>query len=375
MDKPARLLALARTIAADPTFQAVWSAGKGDRAPVEFMRQLRVAARGEFDIDHSERRICGENALLVGFYFPEEATIVEVALDLPNPASQFENDVLKALMAKEAGTEVRRLFFISRPGAIKKCDQPGRAAVKAWAASKHGLQIEVHELGVTTLKPLDRGGIMMYTSEVRELLDSLRYRIHVMRQARDKWVQHHELTTAQAGALADDFDTDAFAVALNATVQHQTTIFDLFDSFLAAWARLSLLFHPTGGKNDMAAWRVRRGELLRGVTALPDDTLLAKRTFRDSWMHMDERLDAAFVGGWLGYRHQFVPTAMVPAVLANSLLVIDIEALTFHYRDRDGAQHNVTIDDIAQCLELLVTDIKGDAVGKRMVKLIPMPNP
>jgi len=102
-----------------------------------------MAAFGE---DFSEKKVCGKSSLAVDFYFPEEATIVEVALGLPNPASEFEKDVLKAIMGQECGYAIKRLYFISRPGALKKCNQPGRTAVRKWAESKHGLSIEVHDL-------------------------------------------------------------------------------------------------------------------------------------------------------------------------------------------------------------------------------------
>lgn len=110
------------------------------------MGQLRERAKEAFGKDYSEQRLCGDTSFAADFYFPEEETIVEVALGLPNPGSEFEKDILKALMAQESGYSVSRLFFISRPGAAKKCSQPGRTAVKEWARSKHHLMIEVHEL-------------------------------------------------------------------------------------------------------------------------------------------------------------------------------------------------------------------------------------
>jgi hypothetical protein len=226
------------------------------------------------------------------------------------------------------------------------------------------------------LKPLDRVGMMMYTSEVRELLNSLQYRINVMRQSRDRWLHHDQLATKQAGALPGDFDHQAFSAALNETVHAQTTIFDLFEAFFAAWARLSLLVHPVGAKDskdEMVVWRLKRGELLRNVVALSDDTLLANRSFRDSWMHYDERMDAAWVGGWLGNRHQFVRSAIVATAVKHAVVVIDLEALAFYYRDRDGKKRSVTIDAIAQCLDALATNMEGDAVGRRIVQLLPPP--
>jgi hypothetical protein len=146
-DGPKTLLRVAREISsAIPDFQAVLGPGVGDRATRAFSRELRERASKAFGADFSEQKICGDTSQAVDFYFPGEATIVEVALGLPNPASEFEKDVLKAIMAQDCGHAVRRLFFISRPGGAKKCCQPGRTAVKEWARAKHGIDIEVHDL-------------------------------------------------------------------------------------------------------------------------------------------------------------------------------------------------------------------------------------
>ncbi len=111
------------------------------------MRELRLQAVAAFGHDYAEQRICGETAFAADFYFPDEATVVEVALGLPNPASEFEKDILKAIIAQDYGYAVKRLFFISRAGAAKKCAQPGRSALITWAKIKHALVVEVHELG------------------------------------------------------------------------------------------------------------------------------------------------------------------------------------------------------------------------------------
>lgn len=146
-DRPARIVALARRIAAkNPEFQAVLGPGAGDLATHYFMRKLRERAERLFGCDYSEKKICGKTSLAVDFYFPDEKTIVEVALGLPNSATEFEKDVLKAIMAGETGQNVEKLIFISRAGGTKKCCQPGRSAVRQWAQTKHGLHIEVHDL-------------------------------------------------------------------------------------------------------------------------------------------------------------------------------------------------------------------------------------
>lgn len=154
MDKPKKLLALAREISAkNPAFQTVLGPGDGNRATSDFLQQLQKLSLEVFGNKFYEERICGDTAQAVDFYFPDEATIVEVALGLPNPASEFEKDILKAIMAKEHSHEVSHLLFISRPGAERKCQQPGRAAIKKWALEKHGIAIEVQELaGIPRLR-------------------------------------------------------------------------------------------------------------------------------------------------------------------------------------------------------------------------------
>lgn len=141
------LIELAREISrALPDFQAVLGPGAGDKATHAFMKELRHQAMQAFGEDHSERKLCGETSLAADFYFQSEGTIVEVAMGLGNPATEFEKDILKAIMAQECGFDVRRLVFICRAGGEKKCRQPGRAAMRLWAESKHGLSIEVHDL-------------------------------------------------------------------------------------------------------------------------------------------------------------------------------------------------------------------------------------
>jgi hypothetical protein len=146
-DKALVLVQIACEIAKNtPNFQESKGAGDGDRATLAFMILLRQRAKDAFGHDFSEQRLCGETGFAADFYFPDEQTVVEIALGLPNPASEFEKDILKVFMSREFGHAVRRLVFVSRAGGIKKCNQPGRAAVRNWAESKHNLTIEIYDL-------------------------------------------------------------------------------------------------------------------------------------------------------------------------------------------------------------------------------------
>lgn len=145
--RPESLLQMARDIAdRQPDFHAVKGPGKGDYATNAYMADLRSAAIETFGIDLSEFRACDGTSFAADFYFPEEGVLVEIALGLPNPNSEFEKDIIKALMAKEFGHHVERLMFISRPGAVMKCNQPGRQAMIQWANDKHQIRIDVYEL-------------------------------------------------------------------------------------------------------------------------------------------------------------------------------------------------------------------------------------
>jgi len=142
-----RLLELADELASrTPGFYLVNGPGRGNQSTNGFMTELRRIAAAEFGFDYSEQPICGPNRLAVDYYFQPEATIVEVALGLRNPNTEFEKDMLKAVMSQEQGHKVQRLFFISKPGGAKKCSQPGRVEFRLWLKTAHGIEVEVHDL-------------------------------------------------------------------------------------------------------------------------------------------------------------------------------------------------------------------------------------
>lgn len=190
----------------------------------------------------------------------------------------------------------------------------------------------------------------MYVSEVRDLVDALLYRFDSIESARAVWLQYETVATIQATNPIDDFSHEAFSSALNSTRTQQTVIFDAFEALLAAWARLSLLFYPIGSSGDLGEWRKKRGELLRVAMSVPAGSLLSNRSFRDSWMHFDERLDQAYLDGWLGNRQQFVKTAGVPTAIKHSVRVVDIQALKFHYRSKNGETESVSLVQMRDCL-------------------------
>src|SRR5437773_1483589 len=146
MNRADQLAAIAQSLVdAWPNFFQKKGAGAGDLDTNAFMKELRSRAATALREDFGEGRICGDNKLAPDYYFPDETTIVEVAMGLRNPSSEFERDILKAIMAQEAGHPVSRLLFLSKPGAVARCAQPGLRAFTDWALRAHNITVEVRE--------------------------------------------------------------------------------------------------------------------------------------------------------------------------------------------------------------------------------------
>jgi hypothetical protein len=147
MSKPEKLYEIAKDLASKTYgFLDTKGPGIGNHATNHFISMLGSMAHKEFGEDYSEQHICGPNSLAVDFYFPDEGVIVEVALGLKAPNTEYEKDILKAIMAKGLGLKVEKLIFIAKPGGEKKCNQPGRVAVKEWLFSSNRIEMEVLDL-------------------------------------------------------------------------------------------------------------------------------------------------------------------------------------------------------------------------------------
>lgn len=132
-----------------PGFYEIKGPGTGDQATHAFMRQLRARVSEVLGFDCSEKRLCGQTAFAADFYVGTEGTIIEVAFSLRNSMSEYEKDLLKALMAKESGFPVTKLMFISKPGALKRHSSPGSRALREWMQRNHQISVVIHELSPT----------------------------------------------------------------------------------------------------------------------------------------------------------------------------------------------------------------------------------
>ena len=142
-----KLITLAQKIAdGSPGFFDIKGPGKGDKATHAFMKDLQSQAKQLFGEDFSEKGICGNNKFAVDFFFPVEATIVEIALTLRNSNSEFTKDILKAMLSQHAGNTIKKLIFVAKPGATKRHEEPASKSIISLVESKFGISVIIREL-------------------------------------------------------------------------------------------------------------------------------------------------------------------------------------------------------------------------------------
>jgi len=142
-----RLFLLAQRIAEQtPHFFETKGPGIGDQASLTFMRNLREGAKGLLGKDYSEKRVSDEVSFSIDFYLPDEATAVEIALGLHNPLTEFERDIFKCLLARDAGCRIDRLVLFAKPGGSARQAAPGPRAIAHFVKKSFGIEVEIREL-------------------------------------------------------------------------------------------------------------------------------------------------------------------------------------------------------------------------------------
>lgn len=129
-----------------PGFYDIKNAGAGDHASNQYMKNLRILAKETFGCDMSEKRVCKDTKHAFDFYIPEEGTVVEVALSLRNPTSEYERDIFKCLLAREDGLSIESLLFISKPGAMARHDAAGSKRIRDLVLKHFGVWVDIMEL-------------------------------------------------------------------------------------------------------------------------------------------------------------------------------------------------------------------------------------
>lgn len=218
-------------------------------------------------------------------------------------------------------------------------------------------------------RQFDRVAASMYLSEAYELMGALLYRLQQLEGAAKRWCEASDRADAQVHATDDEWNVDQFNEALRRSGAEQSTIFEEVEAFLAAWARLSLLFWPAPDrKSPRREFTMARGVGLRRLVEIDDEHALNDRSLRNAWMHADERFDHALLEGRLGNRQQFVRAREVEARVERCPRVIDVENLTVHFRAADGSRGSHQLRPLKAALEALVAR-RHESAKRRLVEL------
>lgn len=181
--------------------------------------------------------------------------------------------------------------------------------------------------------PLTRQQWWPYVLEVQELSVALLACLDRLEAISQDWQQ----TTASANTqLADEqnLDLQVFDRTMSSQVAQQTEYFALVESFLAGWARLSLLFYPI--RAEAGSFTSDRATGLRNRFGIAPGGPLEDRDLRNSWMHFDERLDDAVAARGWNSRQRFVRSSDAPQFVNEAVRVLEMDTLRVHYRGRDG---------------------------------------
>ena len=120
--------------------------GKGDRASIRFIKRVGMRAKARLGSRvRSEEPVTDETDLRFDFYLPREGTAVEIALGLGNPASEWEKDLFKALLARHHGKRIRRLVFFTLPRGVKVRNSPSSREEIRYLKSR-GIAVEIRQL-------------------------------------------------------------------------------------------------------------------------------------------------------------------------------------------------------------------------------------
>jgi hypothetical protein len=122
--------------------------GRGDLNTNEFMANLDARATQALgDACVPGATVIEEAGFSFDYLLPREATVAEVGFSLRNPQSEFERDLFKVLLAKQAGTAIRRLVLVGKPGTENRLKAPGPQAIIGFVRREFRIETEVHEIG------------------------------------------------------------------------------------------------------------------------------------------------------------------------------------------------------------------------------------
>jgi hypothetical protein len=121
-------------------------AGAGMVYVNEVINHLKYLVSEEFGAGVVNQFLSSENRQSVDFWLEDEQTIMEVEFNLLSSPPVLEREVFKALLAKDAGKDVRHLVLIGDPGSVLLSQTPAPVSVINWVERRHQIRVQIWEL-------------------------------------------------------------------------------------------------------------------------------------------------------------------------------------------------------------------------------------
>jgi hypothetical protein len=112
----------------------------------EVINHLKFLVIKEFGTGVVNQFLSKENRQSVDFWLEDEQTIVEIQFNLFSSPPVLEKEVFSALLAKDAGKDVRHLILVGDPGSVLLSHASTTESVMNWVERRHQIRVQIWEL-------------------------------------------------------------------------------------------------------------------------------------------------------------------------------------------------------------------------------------
>jgi len=131
-------------------------AGAGRPYTDEVINHLKLLAAQEFGTGVINQFLSKASRESVDFWLADEQTIMEMEFSAFRSPPVLEKEVFKALLAKDAGNDVRHHILIGDPGSVLLSQAPAPVAIMNWVELRHQIRVEIWELKDKDEPPLTK---------------------------------------------------------------------------------------------------------------------------------------------------------------------------------------------------------------------------
>ena len=146
MKKAERILQFAQENADSYNIFDARRAGSGDRYAKEVVDHLKFLVIEELGPGVVNQFLSKESRQSVDFWLEDEHTIIAVEFNVFTSSPLLEKEAFKALLAKDAGKDVRHLILIGDEDSVRQHHVPTARSIMAWVERQHQIRVQIWEL-------------------------------------------------------------------------------------------------------------------------------------------------------------------------------------------------------------------------------------